>query len=130
MGWPEERKQHKYQPDSFADVYDGTRWQSAVLGDANIAPNGQLGRNVTIGLCGDGVNPFKHKNYSMWPLAMTCFNLPGHLRMTQASRIPFQCGWLQYGNWRLRTDTPTMLCLCWNRSIEIEELHCRHHQQA
>ena len=58
------------------------QWQSAVVGDANIAPGGQLGRNVVIGICGDGVNPFKHKNYSMWPLAVACFNLPGHLRMT------------------------------------------------
>ena len=82
MGWSEERKQHNYKPGSFADVYDGTRWQSAVVGDANIAPDGQLGRNVVIGICGDGVNPFKHKNYSMWPLAVACFNLPGHLRIT------------------------------------------------
>ena len=28
------------------------------------------------------VNPFDHRNYSMWPLAVTCYNLPGHLRMT------------------------------------------------
>ena len=63
-------------------MYDGTRWQSAVVGDANIARGGQLGRNVVIGICGDGVNPFKHKNYSMWPLAVACFNLLGHLRMT------------------------------------------------
>ncbi|DBA87957.1 hypothetical protein WJX77_009453 [Trebouxia sp. C0004] len=82
MGGLEERKQHNNKPGSFADVYDGIRWQSAVVGDANIAPGGQLGLNMVIGICGDGVNPFKHKNYSMWPLAVTCFNLQGHLRMT------------------------------------------------
>ena len=32
--------------------------------------------------CGDGVQPFKRKNYSIWPMALTCANLPGHMRMT------------------------------------------------
>lgn len=33
-------------------------------------------------LSGDGVSPFKRSSYSMWPLALACANLPGHLRMT------------------------------------------------
>ena len=82
MSWPEERKKHNYQPGAFADVYDGTLWPAAILGDEHIAPNGELGRNVVIGICGDGINPLDHRSYSMWPLAATCYNLPGHLRMT------------------------------------------------
>ena len=54
---------------------DGSR---LILGDDNLAPNGQLGRNVVIVVCGDGVNPFDNRTYSMRPLAVKCYNLAGH----------------------------------------------------
>ena len=68
MNWCEELKEHKYQPDAFSDMYDGTRWSSEVLGDVNIAPDAQLGcGNIVIGVSSDGVNPSDYISYSMWP---------------------------------------------------------------
>lgn len=82
LTWPSERKNHNYKEGVLSDVYDGEWWSEGVLGDDNIAPNGDLGRNLVFSICGDGVDPMEHKNYSMWPLSITCWNLPGHLRMT------------------------------------------------
>ncbi|DBA92890.1 TPA: hypothetical protein ACH3X1_003060 [Trebouxia sp. C0004] len=82
LSWPSERKNHNYRDGVHSDVYDGEWWSEGVLGDDNIAPNGDLGRSLVFGICGDGVDPMDHKNYSMWPLSITCWNLPGHIRMT------------------------------------------------
>ena len=95
MSWPEERKQHNYQPDAFADVYDGTRWQSAILHDDNIARNGQLRRNIVIEICGDGVNPFDHRNYSMWPLALA--GTPTHDAACAGTAIHHSFPWQSKG---------------------------------
>ena len=64
------------------DVYDGQKWKDFIAGDAQISSGGKLGRNLALGFCTDGVSPFKRTTYSMWPVAMSCFNLPGHMRMT------------------------------------------------
>ena len=77
--WPDERPK---QPQNFSDVHDGTHWQSYILGDEQFCPDGKLHRNFALMFCGDGVNHFKRKGYSMWPLAMACANLPAHMRMT------------------------------------------------
>lgn len=79
LRWPDE---HEKQPGKYSDVHDGQHWQSYILGDRHFCPNGQIGRNLTLIFCGDGVQPFKRINYSIWPLALACANLPGHLRMT------------------------------------------------
>ena len=66
----------------YSDVCDGTWFKQSILGGANIAPSGNLGRNTVIGFSGNGMNPFDDKPYSTWPLALICYDLPGHLRMT------------------------------------------------
>ena len=75
-------REHPVTQGVYSDVYDGTWFKQRILGDPNIAPNGDLGRNTVIGFSGDGVSPMKDKPYSSWPLALICYNLPGHLRMT------------------------------------------------
>lgn len=80
MSWYQERKQHRYSAEELADVYDGTWWLQSILGDPDIATDGDLGRNLVMGFCADGFNPMEHKNHSMWPIAMTCINRPGHMR--------------------------------------------------
>ena len=82
LSWPSERKQHGFKESVLCDVYDGEQWATAVLGDDHIAPGGELGRNLVFGVCGNGVDPMEHKNHSLWPLPITCFNLPARLRYT------------------------------------------------
>ena len=64
------------------DVYDGNKWRNSILGDPVMSPGGCLGRNVVLGFCADGIAPFKRTVQSMWPMAMSCINLPAHMRMT------------------------------------------------
>ena len=64
------------------DVYDGEKWAAVISSDPQVSPGGRLGRNLALGFCTDGVNPFKRKKYSMWPMAVSCQNLPAHMRMT------------------------------------------------
>lgn len=99
MSWPEERKQHRYNDQELADVYDGLWWAQCILRDANIAPHGVLGRNVAFGFSTDGVNLFEGKTHSAWPVATICFNLPGHLRMTLPA-IGLMCIIPPYGHKR------------------------------
>ncbi|KAL0054794.1 hypothetical protein WJX82_002411 [Trebouxia sp. C0006] len=82
LSWPSERKQHGFKESVLYDVYDGEQWATAVLGDDHIAPGGELGRNLVFGVCGNGVDLMEHKNHSLWPLPITCFNLPARLRYT------------------------------------------------
>ena len=82
LSWPSERKQHGFKESVLYDVYDGEQWATAVLGDDHIAPGGELGHNLVFGVCGNGVDPMEHKNHSLWPLPITCFNLPARLRYT------------------------------------------------
>jgi hypothetical protein len=44
-------------------------------------------RGLMLSLCTDGVSPFKHKTYSMWPIMMTVLNLPEHLRNQPANML-------------------------------------------
>jgi len=37
-------------------------------------------RNIFMGLCVDGVNPFGKSTHSTWPIMLTIFNFPPHLR--------------------------------------------------
>lgn len=75
----------------MSDVHDGMLWERDFLQDPVISSHaGDFGRNLAFSFCGDGVNPFMHKNYSMWPFALACLNLPGHVRMTlPALWVPF-----------------------------------------
>lgn len=69
-------------PDVLADVYDGQKWKDAILQDPRVSSDTNLGRNLALGFCADGISPFKRTTYSMWPMAMSCYNLPAHVRMT------------------------------------------------
>lgn len=64
------------------DVYDGTKWRDMIVNDPVISPDGNMGRNLALGFCTDGINPFTRTTYSMWPMAVSCMNLPAHMRMT------------------------------------------------
>ena len=79
LQWQDERAQ---QPHNILDVHDGTHWQSYILGDQHFCPDGKHHRTLALIFCGDGVNTFKPKSYSLWPLALACANLPAHLRRT------------------------------------------------
>ena len=81
MTWPEERKQHRYNPNELTDVYEGSWWTKCVLEEPHIAPNEVPGRNTVLGFSSDGVNIFEGRTHSEWPLATVCYNLPGHMRM-------------------------------------------------
>ena len=77
--WPGERRQ---QPGILQDVYDGQKWRDFIINDPIISPGGNIGRNLALGFCADGISPFKRTTYSMWPMAVSCMNLPAHMRMT------------------------------------------------
>ena len=64
------------------DLHDGQKWQQFIVNDPIISPGGNMGRNLALGLCADGISPFNRTTYSMWPMAITCSNLPAHMRMT------------------------------------------------
>ena len=66
----------------MSDVWHGSRWQTVVESDKVLCPNKDLGRNLMIGISADGVSPMKHRNYSLWPVALNCWNLPAYIRMT------------------------------------------------
>ena len=42
-------------------------------------------RNVRLGLCADGFNPYSNaaRSYSVWPIVICVYNLPPHLCMTR-----------------------------------------------
>lgn len=83
LQWPDERTK---LPDTLSDIFDGAHWGDYALGDTKLCPDGaHLGRNLTFMISGDGVSLYKRGNYSMWPLALACGKLPGHLRMTLPS---------------------------------------------
>lgn len=67
----------------LSDIYDGEHWHSSADTDKNISPDGSFtGKHLMFNLSGDGVAPFTHSDHSMWPLALSCLNLPPWLRMT------------------------------------------------
>jgi len=43
-------------------------------------------RNVRLGLCVDGFNPYSNavRKYSVWPIVICVYNLPTHLCMTKS----------------------------------------------
>ena len=66
--------------DRMYDIHDSPMWKDV------FSPQGTfLGvkRNISLGLCTDGVNPFSHHHisYSMWPIMLSILNFPQHLRL-------------------------------------------------
>ena len=67
----------KINPDEITDIYDGFAYQDAMADRVF----GGDGRNVMLGVATDGVQPFRDDDqYSVWPLVVTPYNLPPHLR--------------------------------------------------
>src|SRR4051812_14717831 len=58
---------------------DGQQWKNFDRANAQFAFEP---RNVRLGLCTDGFNPFNRESYSCWPVIVTPYNSPPELCMT------------------------------------------------
>ena len=63
----------------MSDVHHITRWKEELASDPIMCPHGDL---LVFEFSADGVPPMKRKSYSMWPVALCCYNVPAHMRMT------------------------------------------------
>ena len=64
--------------DLIVDYYDGEDYKNLMESDERFQDDA---RNLFVGLALDGFLPFKDDaRYSMWPLAMTTYNLPPDIR--------------------------------------------------
>lgn len=71
------------KPGTLTDIYDGSKWREYVLQDPVIAPDGNFtGQNLAFNISGDGISPFDDNSSTMWPIALSCLNLPPWIRMT------------------------------------------------
>lgn len=59
----------------ISDHFDGDIWKEDFCNDPIISNNGGPSKNVALEFCGDGVNPYERKSYSMWFGAMSILNL-------------------------------------------------------
>lgn len=66
----------------MTDIYDGSRWQDQVIRDTIMYKGKFTGQNLVFNISGDGICPFDNQPISMWPVALSCLNLPPWVRMT------------------------------------------------
>jgi hypothetical protein len=92
--WSSER--HKHTDAAYSsDVYDSDLWRRFMsdpqmqAGDQHSkrlpSATGVTGVNLAFCGCTDGASPFKRKNHSINPIALSCFNLPPWVRNTLAA---------------------------------------------
>ncbi len=70
---------HSTNSSDMCDVHDSPSWRD-VYNEGGIFDGDR--RGISLALCTDGVNPFKHNNvaYSMWPIVLTLLNFPREVR--------------------------------------------------
>ena len=80
MRWHEDH--HHDNTDEMCHPCDSSEWKRF---DANHPSFAQESRNVRLGLCTDGFQPFGQsgKQYSCWPVFITPYNLPPHMCMKE-----------------------------------------------
>jgi hypothetical protein len=81
---------HQAQQGIIGDFYSGPSWTSFCkdpqVGDDKPSNVKSFGFSAAI----DGIIPFKRRNHTLWPLALTCMNFPPFLRnRLEAIHIPF-----------------------------------------
>ncbi|GKA35726.1 hypothetical protein Tco_0722217 [Tanacetum coccineum] len=73
-----------YEPGKMQHPVDGGAWKKFDMKYPDFAKEP---RNVRLGLCADGFNPFGNlsQTYNMWPVILTTYNLPPWLCMKESN---------------------------------------------